>query len=174
MALCYNIKLSTYRDYESHDTHIIQCFFAFQVSYHAVEDCTLLTWQKDELFCHLDVSPEHKALFHVLLGRDIHQKLTLVQEGLMRDPRYLQFVKERRRKLFYCKDTLGRGFEGRSTSGEVIVQNGSTTALGSSSQLVHGDVSCSNLTPRRSCNTSIALELSPPSDNGVYVGNLGK
>ena len=49
----------------------------------AVEDSTLITWQKEELYTFLKGRPFRNAIFSVIVGKDITSKLYQVQEILM-------------------------------------------------------------------------------------------
>ncbi|XP_062589589.1 blood vessel epicardial substance-like [Saccostrea cucullata] len=58
----------------------------YQVSISAIEECLILTWSLDKLHQYLLSDPALSAIFHLLIGKDISDKLYQTQEMLLSDP----------------------------------------------------------------------------------------
>lgn len=58
----------------------------FQVSITAVEKSVLLTWTREKLSQYLNSNPNLSAIFDILIGKDISDKLYQIQEMLLSNP----------------------------------------------------------------------------------------
>lgn len=62
-------------------------FLLYQVSILAVEKSVLLTWTRDKLTQNLNSNPSLAAIFNILIGKDISDKLYQIQEMLLSNPK---------------------------------------------------------------------------------------